>query len=211
MHIHFSLMISFVLLGILFCIKRQIKQTEGMKSNKKLILIGDSIFQNKNYVDKGESIEDILQDKAFVLAKDNAKIVDIYSQINKINEDQNIKTNIIVVSAGGNDLDYLYKDLGNIDSLETIFTNYKKLIMDIDKKTKPQIVLSTIYYPTNKEYKPYWPVLEMWNKEVMKFAKENNFKIFHLHKYITKPNHFIEKIEPSKKGGKIIADNLLKL
>ena len=35
MHIHFSLMISFVLLGILFCIKRQIKQTEGMKSNKK--------------------------------------------------------------------------------------------------------------------------------------------------------------------------------
>ena len=211
MNIHFSFILSFIFLGFIIIVKRQIKQKEGMIENKKLILIGDSIFQNENYVEEGESIEDLLQDKARVVAKDNAKILDVYDQLNFIPESENIETNVIVVSAGGNDLDYIYKDLGKDENLDIIFNNYKELIMEINKKTKTQIVLSTIYYPTSKDYKPYLPIVKEWNQLVIDFANINNFGIFHLDKYVTKSSHFTQQIEPSKEGGKIIADKLLKI
>ncbi len=211
MNIHFSLLLSVIFLGVIVLTKRQIKQKEGMIINKKLILIGDSIFQNENYVEDGESIEDLLQDKATVVAKDNAKILDVYDQLNFIPESENIETNIIVVSAGGNDLDYIYKDLGKDENLDIIFNNYKELIMEINKKTKTQIVLSTIYYPTSKDYKPYLPIVKEWNQLVIDFANINNFGIFHLDKYVTKSSHFTQQIEPSKEGGKIIADKLLEI
>lgn len=211
MNIHFSFILSFIFLGFIIILKRQIKQKEGMIENKKLILIGDSIFQNENYVEEGESIEDLLQHKATVVAKDNAKILDVYDQLNFIPESENIETNVIVVSAGGNDLDYIYKDLGKDENLDIIFNNYKELIMEINKKTKTQIVLSTIYYPTSKDYKPYLPIVKEWNKLVIDFANINNFGIFHLDKYVTKSSHFTQQIEPSKEGGKIIADKLLEI
>lgn len=211
MNIHFSLLLSIFFLWIIVVTKRQIKQKEGMMVNKKLILIGDSIFQNENYVEEGESIEDLLQDKATVVAKDNAKILDVYDQLNFIPESENIETNVIVVSAGGNDLDYIYKDLGKDENLDIIFNNYKELIMEINKKTKTQLVLSTIYYPTSKDYKPYLPIVKEWNQLVIDFANINNFGIFHLDKYVTKSSHFTQQIEPSKEGGKIIADKLLEI
>tara|TARA_Y100000992_G_scaffold300413_1_gene269031 strand:- start:1042 stop:1677 length:636 start_codon:yes stop_codon:yes gene_type:complete len=211
MNIHFSFILSFIFLGFIIIVKRQIKQKEGMIENKKLILIGDSIFQNENYVEERESIEDLLQDKATVVAKDNAKILDVYDQLNFIPESENIETNVIVVSAGGNDLDYIYKDLGKDENIDIIFNNYKELIMEINKKTKTQIVLSTIYYPTSKDYKPYLPIVKEWNQLVIDFANINNFGIFHLDKYVTKSSHFTQQIEPSKEGGKIIADKLLEI
>ena len=173
MNIHFSFILSFIFLGFIIILKRQIKQKEGMIENKKLILIGDSIFQNENYVEEGESIEDLLQHKATVVAKDNAKILDVYDQLNFIPESENIETNVIVVSAGGNDLDYIYKDLGKDENLDIIFNNYKELIMEINKKTKTQIVLSTIYYPTSKDYKPYLPIVKEWNKLVIDFRQKD--------------------------------------
>ena len=211
MNIHFSFILSFIFLGFIIIVKRQIKQKEGMMVNKKLILIGDSIFQNENYVEDGESVEYLLQDKATVVAKDNAKILDVYDQINFIPESENLETNVIIVSAGGNDLDYIYKDLGKDENLDNIFNNYKELIMEINKKTKTQIVLSTIYYPTSKDYKPYLPIVKEWNKLVIDFANINNFGIFHLDKYVTKSSHFTQQIEPSKEGSKIIADKLLEI
>ena len=211
MNIHFSFILSFIFLGFIIIVKRQIKQKEGMMVNKKLILIGDSIFQNENYVEDGESVEYLLQDKATVVAKDNAKILDVYDQINFIPESENLETNVIIVSAGGNDLDYIYKDLGKDENLDIIFNNYKELIMEINKKTKTQIVLSTIYYPTSKDYKPYLPIVKEWNKLVIDFANKNNFGILTLHKYVTKSSHFTQQIEPSKEGSIIIADKLLEL
>ena len=183
-----------------------------MSSNiSTIVLLGDSIFQNENYVEYGESVEDLLQDKAIVVAKDNAKILDVYDQLNFIPDSENIETNVIVVSAGGNDLDYIYKDLGKDENIDIIFNNYKELIMEIKKKTKTQLILSTIYYPTSKEYKPYLPIVKEWNQLVIDFANIKNFGIFRLHKYLTKSSHFTQQIEPSKEGGKIIADKLLNI
>lgn len=211
MRIHFSLIMSVFILCFVLMWKRQMQQTEPFGLNKKLILMGDSIFQNENYVEDGESVEDLLSDKSIVLAKDNAKMLDVYKQINFIPENENVETNLIVVSAGGNDLDYIYKDLGKDENLDIIFNNYKELIMEINKKTKTQLVLSTIYYPTSKDYKPYLPIVKEWNQLVIDFANINKFGIFHLDKYVTKSSHFTQQIEPSKEGGKIIADKLLKL
>ena len=211
MNIHFSLIFSFIFLYFILIIKRQIAKKELFGTNKKLILMGDSIFQNENYVDEGESIEYLLREYSLVIAKDNAKILDVYDQLNFIPESENKETNVIVVSAGGNDLDYIYKDLGKDENLSVIFNNYKELIMEINKKTKPQIVLSTIYYPTSKDYQPYLPIVKEWNQLVIDFANKNNFGVFFLHKHLTKSSHFTQQIEPSKEGGKIIADKLLNI
>ena len=211
MNIYFSIIVSIFFLCFILIMKRQMQQTEPFGANKKLILMGDSIFQNENYVEEGESIEELLQDKAIVVAKDNAKILNAYEQINFIPESENIETNVLVVSIGGNDLDYIYKDLGKDENLSVIFNNYKELIMEIKNKTKPQIILSTIYYPTSKEYKPYLPIVKEWNKLVIDFANKNKFGIFTLHKYVTKSSHFTQQIEPSKEGSIIIANKLLEL
>ena len=211
MNIHFSFILSFIFLGFIIMIKRQIKKKEAFGPNKKLILVGDSIFQNKKYVGKGESIEDLLSNKALIVAKDNAKILDVYDQLNFIPKIENKPSNIIVVSAGGNDLDYIYKDLNKNKNLNTIFDSYKKLIKEIHKKTNPKLVLSTIYYPTSKDYKQYIPIIKKWNQLVIDFANKNKFGVFRLDKYVTKPSHFTQQIEPSKKGGKIIADKLLEI
>jgi len=182
---------------------------EGFNTPSKIILIGDSIFQNENYVEEGESVENILGNKAVVLAKDDAKISDVYQQLNEILEEENTPSNYVFVSVGGNDLDYIYKDLEKKTKIETIFDNYIELIEKLDKTKKTQTVLSTIYYPTSDEYKPYLSIIKKWNKLVIDFAKQKNIEVFPLHKYVNKPEHFVHDIEPSSKGATIIANKIL--
>ena len=62
---------------------------EGIQNNaSNIVLLGDSIFQNKNYVPKHNSIEYLLKEKitipSLVLAEDNATIFNLYQQYNKL-------------------------------------------------------------------------------------------------------------------------------
>ena len=203
------LFIFIFMLFYLFYKKQQKRIRENFSTNTKIILVGDSIFQNENYVEEGESVENILGNKAVVLAKDDAKISDVYQQLNEILEEENIPSNYVFVSAGGNDLDYIYKDLEKKTKIETIFDNYIELVEKLDKTKKTQIVLSTIYYPTSDEYKPYLPIINKWNKLVIDFGKQKKMDVFPLHKYVNKPEHFVHDIEPSSKGASIIANKIL--
>ena len=55
------------------------------KVDKTYILLGDSIIKNNSYVKNGKGIDDILSEKTdgntHCYAKDDSKIVDIYSQL----------------------------------------------------------------------------------------------------------------------------------
>jgi len=203
------LLLFIFMLFYLFYKKQQKRIRENFSTNTKIILVGDSIFQNENYVEEGESVENILGNKAVVLAKDDAKISDVYQQLNEILEEENTPSNYVFVSVGGNDLDYIYKDLEKKTKIETIFDNYIELIEKLDKTKKTQTVLSTIYYPTSDEYKPYLSIIKKWNKLVIDFAKQKNIEVFPLHKYVNKPEHFVHDIEPSSKGATIIANKIL--
>ena len=56
---------------------------ESFDNNSKLILMGDSVFNNTNYVNKGYSIRDIMSKKynnLTIVAQDNAVINDLKKQ-----------------------------------------------------------------------------------------------------------------------------------
>ena len=78
-----------------------------------IVLLGDSIFQNKKYVPKSKSVEYLLKEKlsipSLVLAQDNAIIYDIPNQYNSMPIDLNAKSTNLYISIGGNDLLNLYE------------------------------------------------------------------------------------------------------
>ena len=126
-------------------------------NNKNYILLGDSILKNNSYVSNGMSIENILIERNLnvkCLAEDNSKIVDIYSQIDKIPIEFNSKDTLIFLSAGGNDILSHYvdqnQDITNTAVLTPMFSSYKNIVKSIQNRLpNARIFLLDIYYPDN--------------------------------------------------------------
>jgi lysophospholipase L1-like esterase len=152
--------------------------TESFNSNKQsFILLGDSILKNDAYVSNGKSVSDILLErtdgKTICLAADHSKIIDIYSQVDKIPDELNSNTTTIFLSAGGNDILTYYvdqeNDSTNTSILDSMFTSYKKLIKSIQTKLpKANIVILDIYYPDNSKYQKYHQIINEWNNMIYK-------------------------------------------
>ena len=80
---------------------------EGLTNNNKIILMGDSVLNNSNYVSSGKSVENILKTKTsniFNVSKDGDTINDLYSQLDQIPIDLNRAETYVFISAGGNDI-----------------------------------------------------------------------------------------------------------
>ena len=183
-------------------------------NNKTYILLGDSILKNDAYVSNGKSIEYLLVDKnknIHCYAKDNSKIVDIYSQISKIPIELNSPNTLVFISAGGNDILSHYvdqnQDITNTSVLKTMFSAYKNLIKSIQNKIpKAKIILLDIYYPNNLTYKKFHYIIKEWNSMIYDYANLQNFKVIRISSYLTQNEDFSFGIEPSSNGGKKIAD-----
>ena len=97
--------------------------SSNKNSNKTIVLLGDSILKNNSYVSDGKGVDNLIEernknnDNIYSLAENNSKIVDIYSQIDKIPIESNNKSTIIFLSSGGNDILSFYVDQQNIDIL----------------------------------------------------------------------------------------------
>jgi hypothetical protein len=199
---------------------------ESFSSNKisrAIVLLGDSILKNNSYVPDGKAVDNILEERSlkndknielYSLAENNSKIVDVYSQINKIPLDINNKSTIIFLSSGGNDILSFYVDQQG-DPTDTGFLNtmlaaYKKLIKSIQTRMDLcQIVLLDIYYPTSKQFAQYKPILEKWNSLIADYARENSFGLLQISQVVTSDDDFTLGIEPSEKGGEKIAQSIL--
>jgi hypothetical protein len=72
---------------------------------------------------------------------------------------------------------------------------------------KASILLLDIYYPTDEQYKEFYPLIERWNKMQSEFADTGD--VVKISKMLTQPRDFVFAIEPSDKGGKKIADSIL--
>ena len=86
---------------------RRCQRMEGFSKDQTLILLGDSILQNKQYVEPGHSVEDILKKslkKVKNYALDEATIKTVYLELNQIPKKFNVETTTIILSIGGNDL-----------------------------------------------------------------------------------------------------------
>ena len=129
--------------------------------------MGDSIFRNDIYVENGYSVSDQLKkrhDNIYIVAEDNSIIEDINEQYNKI-KGRFTKNDVIFISVGGNDIlkEYSLFDVDDEKKLNRIFKKYKKMILKLMKKTKPRIILSNIYLPTDKNIAKLHPILKKWN------------------------------------------------
>ena len=196
--------------------------SESFNPNKQsFILLGDSILKNDAYVLNGKSVCNLLLErtdgKTICLATDHSKIIDIYSQIEKIPDDLNSNNTTVFLSAGGNDILTHYVDQEN-DSTDTsilasMFVEYKKLIKSIHTKLpKANIVILDIYYPDNTKYKQYHQVINEWNNMIYNYAShpQNNISsVLKVSNILTKDDDFSFGIEPSTIGGEKLVETIL--
>ena len=200
-----------------------IESFSSNSSNQSIVLLGDSILKNNSYVSNGKAVDNILQERSlknnknielYSLAENNSKIVDVYSQINKIPLSINNKSTTIFLSSGGNDILSFYVDQHGDTSdtgfLNTMLAAYKKLVKSIQTRMDLcQIVLLDVYYPTCNQFAQYKPIIEEWNSLIATYARENSLGLLQISQIVTSNDDFTLGIEPSEKGGEKIAQSIL--
>ena len=133
-----------------------VKRVESFTSNRIIILLGDSMLENKYYVKEGKSIIDFLKesfDKIYSFAVDGTTITGIYQQIKKIPQNFNNNDTYIFLSVGGNDIIERAQSGSTIENIDTIFEEYMKMVESVKTKMfDSKIELLTLYYPASKEY-----------------------------------------------------------
>lgn len=180
-----------------------------------IVLLGDSIFQNKNYVPKSKSVEYLLKEKlsipSLVLAQDNAIIYDIPKQYNNMPIDLNNKTTNLYISIGGNDLLNLYEhnNTTNTTLFNMVWELYQKTILMIIENTQCNVILTDIYFITDPNYSKYIPMIKKWNSNLYQFAKQHKVKVFKISKILTQPKDFTNSIEPSVIGGNKMVNSFI--
>ena len=200
-----------------------IESFSSNKSSRAIVLLGDSILKNNSYVPNGKAVDNILEERSlkndknielYSLAENNSKIVDVYSQINKMPLDINNKSTTIFLSSGGNDILSFYVDQhGDINDtgfLNTMLAAYKKMVKAIQTRMDLcQIVLLDVYYPTSNQFTQYKPILEKWNGLISTYARENSLGLLQISYVVTDNGDFTLGIEPSEKGGEKIAQSII--
>jgi len=184
---------------------------ENFDKQIQIILLGDSVLENSNYVETYFNVESNIKKKhthVLNLAQDQAIINSLSLQIKHLEQKKINKGDIIFVSVGGNDIlnNYRFKKKGKIKDLNPMFEKYAKMILRL-KNIHLKIVLLNIYAPPN--VKEYHDVIDLWNKKQKTFAAENNIKVLDIHSLVNHKHHFIKNIEPSNQGGEIIANAIL--
>jgi len=185
---------------------------ENFDKQNNIILIGDSILENSNYVEKYFSVESSIKKKHYKvinLAQDNAVIEQVSTQIKYLQQKKLDKKDIVFISVGGNNIlnSYRFRKKNNNKILNDIFQKYTKTILNIKNYIPNKLVLLNIYLPPN--VKEYHPLIKLWNKKQQKFASANNYKILDINTLMNNKNHFIKDIEPSNDGGRIIANAII--
>ena len=194
--------------------------SSNKNSNKTIVLLGDSILKNNSYVSDGKGVDNLIEernknnDNIYSLAENNSKIVDIYSQIDKIPIESNNKSTIIFLSSGGNDILSFYvdqqKDPTDTSFLNTMLSEYEKLVKSIQTKMNAsQIVLLDIYYPVSTQFAQYRHIIEQWNTLIANYARKNSLGLLQISQTVTASEDFTLGIEPSEKGGTKIAQQIV--
>ena len=180
-------------------------------NKKTIILLGDSVFNNNSYVEKGKAVNEILNKKAdenttiISLARNDSTINNIYQQLENVNMNFNNKLTTVFLSVGGNDIINLQQK-----NLHDIIQQYNNLIDAITTKLpNVKLVLLNVYYPPNES--KYDSLIDKWNTNLELEYKYNNKNIYilNLANLLKEPSDFVFDIEPSIIGGEKIANKIL--
>ena len=204
----------YLLFILLFYFNRCKEGITNKPIDKHILLIGDSVLNNANYV--SYTTFDHLQKligKENVLhnyAKDGATITDCFKQVDKIpilNNDTFKNGLCIVVSCGGNDI--LQLSNTNTKNVQPSINKLSLLIETIKTKFPlSNIYLLNVYYSFSSKYVIYKPVIETWNKSLLQLINNksnNNCRLVDVASVIIEPSDLIYDIEPSESGGRKVA------
>ena len=214
---HFYNLFFILLLFYLICDMTKQIDVEAFAEGQEIILIGDSVLNNSNYVEKGKTVFDNIEkqhEKVLLLAKDHAIVEDLLRQFSEMHEHLNIISTTIFISIGGNDILH-YNPMSGINEnrfIDLLFNDYINIINQLynEWNLKARIVFCTIYFPQKEEYKQYYNMIKRWNTKLREYANEHEHNVLELDKILNKDEYFVHSIEPSEKGSKVIADKILK-
>lgn len=201
-------LLLFLVAVIIFNLKFNNRIINGFTNNdrKTIILLGDSILNNSNYVDSDSSVSALIKktrsnDKVLLLAQDNAKVSDVYKQVDSIiGTELDSKNTYIFLSVGGNNM--LDPNFTNISDLKQ---QYFKLVSYIRNNfSKSKIFLIGLYYPFDERFKKHTTNINSWNKII----KNLGYNYIMLDGIITNKSDLVFSIEPSAIGGQKIANEI---
>ena len=208
-----------ILIFLIFCfltvtynlfIKDRIIENMDLKK-RRIILLGDSVFDNRSYVGETDSIHYLLDHhniiKSTIIASDGAKIANLNNQLQSVKKDLLNKKITLFISVGGNDI-YDYNKTDNCkDYVDKIFDKYTTIINNYSFNCK--LVLCNIYTPTSEKNTTKAKCIKIWNNKLSEYCLQNSYTLFPLDSILNKPSDFTDKIEPSKTGGRKIVNELL--
>ena len=205
----FVIVISIVI--IFSCAYFHSKVKEGLTNNNKVILMGDSVLNNSNYVSSGKSVVDILKTKTnniLNVSKDGATINDLYSQLDEIPINLNRVDTYIFISAGGNDILNKRTDLTSAEVIQ-LFNTYMEFLKAFRAKLgSAKLNIINLYLPANPRYQSYKQVIDEWNDLINKYSNGvgEMYNVIDLNSVLKSPIDFVYDIEPSEVASEKIAN-----
>ncbi len=186
-----------------------------------VVLLGDSIFDNKAYVSGGPDVLEHLQGalpegwQATLVAIDGATTDDMHIQYGRIPAD----ATHLVLSIGGNDA------LGNVDILERRASSaaevlalladvrdrfgmdYAEVLSELRRRNLP-LTACTIYegsFPDARMQRLASTALTVFNDAILRTAVRAGLQVIDLRLICCEPGDYANPIEPSVQGGAKIA------
>jgi len=205
-----SLVIIIISIVIIFSCAYFKSLKEGLTNNDTVILMGDSVLNNANYVPAGKSVYDSLKSKlskVINLAKDGATISDLYGQLDKIPVDLNNSNTYIFISAGGNDILNKRTELSSTE-IRRLFDSYMEFLKALRTKLgSAKINILNLYLPSNPRYQSYKTSIDQWNQLINQSSSKigEMYNVIDLHGLLTSPDDFVYDIEPSESASDKIA------
>ena len=202
-----SIVIIIISIVIIFSCAYYKSLKEGLTNNNNIILMGDSVLNNSNYVPEGKSVYDNLKtklDNVLNVAKDGDTINDLYLQLDKIPIELNSSETFIFISAGGNNI--LNKQT-NTD-ITQLFNSYMDFLNALRARlSNVNINIMNLYLPTNPRFQSYKKYIEQWNNLINKYSSKvgQMYNVVDLNSLLTNPSDFVYDIEPSESGSEKIA------
>ena len=205
-----SVVIIIISIVIIFSCAYYKTLKEGLTNNNdknNIILMGDSVLNNSNYVPKGKSVYDNLKtklDNVLNVSEDGATINDLYLQLDKIPIELNSSETFIFISAGGNNI--LNKQT-NTD-ITQLFNSYMDFLNALRAKlSNVKINIMNLYLPANPRFQSYQKSIDKWNHLINQNSSKvgEMYNVVDLNTLLTTYSDFVYDIEPSESGSEKIA------
>lgn len=192
-----------------------------------IVLLGDSIFDNQDYIGNEPDVITCLQKiipsdwQATLKAVDGSVIENVSKQI----LESPLDATHFFVSIGGNDAilnsDVLQMPIHNsaevfnelADRISTFEYHYREMLKTALSRNIP-VAVCTIYYPNFPDeliQKVSVAALSSFNDVIIRQATLNRVPYLDLRLICSEKDHYANEIEPSSKGGGKIAEKILEV